>query len=74
MRRPERRFRSGERSFAMPILILIVLAIMIAQIGFWETLSAVLGAAAMVVLLILLAVALVLLAARYVMQHVRSRL
>jgi hypothetical protein len=57
----------------MPILILIILAIMIAQLGFWDTFSAVLGAAVMVVLLVVLAAALVVLATAYFLRKVRSR-
>jgi hypothetical protein len=43
----------------MPILFFILLVILIAQIGFWDTFGAVLGAAAMMVLFIVLAVAVV---------------
>ncbi len=41
----------------MPILFFILLVVLIAQLGFWDTFGAVLGAAAMIVLFILLAVA-----------------
>lgn len=41
----------------MPILLLIILVILIAQIGFWKTFSAIPGAFAMIVLLVGLAVA-----------------
>jgi len=41
----------------MPILFFILLVILIAQIGFWNTLGAVLGAALMIVLFIVLAAA-----------------
>ncbi|MGQ7790918.1 hypothetical protein ACUN0C_00740 [Faunimonas sp. B44] len=44
----------------MPILIILLLAILIAQIGFWNTLTAILGGIAMVILLIGVAIALVL--------------
>ncbi|MYZ50002.1 hypothetical protein [Propylenella binzhouense] len=44
----------------MPILILVLLAILIAQVGFWKALTAILGSVLMVVLLIVIAVALVL--------------
>ena len=37
----------------MPILLIILLAIVITQIGFWKTLSAVLGAVLMVMLFVL---------------------
>jgi hypothetical protein len=56
----------------MPILILVVLAILIAQIGFWDTFQAVLGGIAMIVLLILLAVGLVALAAYYGFRRMRG--
>ena len=38
----------------MPLLFFILLIVLIAQIGFWKTLGAIIGAAAMVVVLILL--------------------
>ena len=41
----------------MPILFFILLVILIAQIGFWKTLGAVLGAVAMIVLFVVLGVA-----------------
>jgi hypothetical protein len=44
---------------AMPILFFILLVILIAQIGFWKTLGAVLGAVMMIVLFIVLAAAVV---------------
>jgi hypothetical protein len=43
----------------MPILFFILLIILIAQIGFWKTLGAVLGAAVMVVLFAALAIAVI---------------
>ena len=46
----------------MPIIIFVLLVILIAQIGFWDTLGAILGAAAMLVLFVLLAGALLALA------------
>jgi hypothetical protein len=42
----------------MPILIFILLAVLIAQIGFWDTLSGILGAAAMLLLFVVFGVAL----------------
>lgn len=41
----------------MPLLLFLILVILIAQLGFWNTLGAILGAAAMLVLLGLLVVA-----------------
>jgi hypothetical protein len=46
----------------MPILLFIVLVVLIAQLGFWDTFAAILGGAAMLVLFVLLAIALVVLA------------
>lgn len=39
----------------MPFFIIILIALLIAQIGFWNTLGAILGAFAMIVLLIAIA-------------------
>jgi hypothetical protein len=41
----------------MPILLFIVLVILIATFGFWDTLAAILGAAVLAVLVVLLAIA-----------------
>jgi hypothetical protein len=57
----------------MPIIIFILLVILIAQLGFWDTLGAVLGAAAMIVLFVLLAGALVVLAGYLLMRRFRRR-
>ena len=38
----------------MPILVLLLIVVLIAQIGFWDTLAAILGAVGMIILLILL--------------------
>ena len=42
----------------MPIILFILLVILIAQIGFWDTFAAILGGVAMLVLFVLLAIAL----------------
>jgi hypothetical protein len=55
----------------MPILIFIVLVILIAQVGFWDTFSAILGGVAMIVLLVLLAIALVVLAGMMLLRRMR---
>ena len=57
----------------MPIIILIVLAILIAQVGFWDTLGAILGAAAMMVLFVLLLAALAALVGYMLVRRVRRR-
>ena len=48
----------------MPILIIVLIAILIAQIGFWDTMGAVLGATAMVILLGLLIIGVIALSIR----------
>jgi len=47
----------------MPLLAFLILVILIAQLGFWDTFSAILGGIAMIVLFVLLALALAALAA-----------
>ncbi|HYH18852.1 MAG TPA: hypothetical protein VD995_09570 [Azospirillum sp.] len=56
----------------MPLVLLVILAILIAQIGFWDTLGALLGGVAMIVLLILLLGALLVLGGRYLMSRARG--
>ncbi len=56
----------------MPILIFLVLVILIAQIGFWDTFQALLGGVAMIVLLILLAGGLVALAIYAAVRRARG--
>lgn len=41
----------------MPLLLLILLIILVAQVGFWDTLSAILGATLIVILFFVLAAA-----------------
>ena len=55
----------------MPIIIFLVLVIMIAQLGFWDTFSAILGGVAMIVLFVLLAIALVALAGMLLLRRLR---
>ena len=38
----------------MPLLLIVLLAILVAQIGFWNTLGAVLGAIGVIVLFVLI--------------------
>ncbi|MCT8971676.1 hypothetical protein [Microbaculum marinisediminis] len=40
----------------MPILLILLLALIIAQVGFWKTLGSILGAIAMIGLLVVLVV------------------
>jgi hypothetical protein len=55
----------------MPILIFLVLVILIAQVGFWDTFSAILGGVAMIVLFVLLAIALLVLAGVLLIRRMR---
>jgi hypothetical protein len=57
----------------MPILIIILLAVIIAQVGFWDTLGGLLGAAAMMLLFVLLLAATVALVAYWLFRRVRGR-
>ncbi len=57
----------------MPILILVILIILVAQIGFWDTFTAILGAVGVIILLLLLAGALVVLTALYLLRRARAR-
>lgn len=57
----------------MPIIIILILAILIAQIGFWDTFSAILGGVAMVILLVLLFAALVALAGFLAYRRAQTR-
>ncbi len=57
----------------MPIILLIIFAILIAQVGFWDALGAVLGAVAMLVLFLLLLAAAAAIAAYLVFRRVRRR-
>jgi hypothetical protein len=56
----------------MPILIFVILVIMIAQLGFWDTFNAILGGVAMLVLFVLLAIALLAVAAALVVRRIRG--
>jgi hypothetical protein len=64
-------FNASSRDLAMPILIFLVLVILIAQVGFWDTFSAILGGVAMIVLFVLLAIALVALAGVLLIRRMR---
>ncbi len=57
----------------MPILLILILALIIAQVGFWNTLGSILGAIAMIVLLVVLAVAAVALAGMIMYGRARRR-
>jgi hypothetical protein len=58
----------------MPILFLVLIALLVAQIGFWDSLAAILGAVGVVILLVLILAALVGAGAYYVVRRAGSRL
>lgn len=55
----------------MPLLFFILLIVLIAQVGFWKTLGAIIGAAAMVVLLIGLFVGLLVVGGLFLANRMR---
>ena len=57
----------------MPILLLILLIILVAQFGFWDTLSAVLGGIGIVILLVFTVGAVLALAGALLMRRLRGR-
>ena len=57
----------------MPIILIILLAILIAQVGFWDALGAILGAAAMVVLFVVLLVTAAAIAVYLLFRRLRRR-
>ena len=58
----------------MPLLILILLVVLVAQIGFWDTLGAVFGAVAVLVIFLVLLAGTVARAATYAYGRVRRRI
>ena len=56
----------------MPLLLLLLLIILIAQIGFWDTLTAILGGILMLVLLVVIAVAIAGLAGWLLLRKLRG--
>jgi uncharacterized membrane protein len=59
----------GDR-FSMPILLIVLLAILIGTVGFWDALGALLGAVVLLVLFWILVVVTVLIAAVWIMRKV----
>ena len=57
----------------MPLILFLILVIMIAQIGFWDTFSAIIGGIAMLVLFVLLLAALLALVAVMASRRLRRR-
>ncbi len=61
-------------SVALPIILILLLALLIAQVGFWDALGAIVGAAAMLALFVLLVVAAALLGAYILFRRFRRGL
>jgi hypothetical protein len=57
----------------MPLILFVILVIMIAQLGFWDTFSAIIGGIAMIVLFVLLLVALLALGGMLAARHFGRR-
>jgi hypothetical protein len=57
----------------MPILIFLILVVLIAQIGFWDTFAAILGGVAMIILFLLLLAAAVALTGYLFVRRARRR-
>lgn len=55
----------------MPILLILLLAVLIAQIGFWDTFGAVLSAVGVIILFLLVAAAAVAVAGYMVVRRFR---
>jgi hypothetical protein len=58
----------------MPILFFILVVVLIAQIGFWKTLGAILGAAVMIGLLVVIAIAVVVVGIFWAVNRTARRL
>lgn len=56
----------------MPILLFILIAVLVAQIGFWDTLGALLGATAVIALFVVILVAAIALAGLLIYGRVRG--
>ncbi len=57
----------------MPILLIILLAILIAQVGFWDAIGAVLGAFAMVALFVVVLIGAVVVAGAMFLRRATRR-
>lgn len=58
----------------MPILLILLIAILVAQIGFWDTLGAVIGAAGVLLLFVFITAAALAVAGYLVLRRFRRRL
>ncbi len=58
----------------MPLLLILLIALLIAQIGFWDTLGAVIGAVALLILFSLLLAGTLAVAALLVFRQAKRRI
>ena len=58
----------------MPLVIFLILVVLIAMFGFWDTLSALLGSLMMIILFAAAAAGLVVLVGLYVYRRVKRRI
>lgn len=73
---PPRRYSMDivhQRSGPMPILLFILIAILVANIGFWNTLGALLGAVGVMILFAVLLVATIAVAGVMALKRLASR-
>jgi hypothetical protein len=56
----------------MPLLLIVLIAILIAQIGFWDTLGALLGAVAAIALFLVVLIAVIVVAGYLVYRRLRG--
>jgi hypothetical protein len=64
--------RLDRKDTAMPLLVFLLLVVLIAQIGFWDTLAAILGGVAMILLFVLVLVAFIALAGVLIFRRLRG--
>lgn len=57
----------------MPIILIVLLALIIAQVGFWDTLGALFGAVVMIILFLLLVAAVFAVAGYVLVRRYRRR-
>jgi uncharacterized membrane protein YkvI len=58
----------------MPVLLILLLAVLIAQFGFWDTLQGVFGAIGMLILLLIVLAGIVYVGGRMMFRRLRDRM
>ena len=56
----------------MPVLLFVLVVVLVAQIGFWDTLGALLGATAVIALFVLILLAAIVVAGLLIFRRVRG--